>query len=216
MTRFIRAYLRGSTKEQDANRARSTLDKFANDREAVICNYYVENESGAHLNRPELLRLLADSLPNDILLIEDVDRLTRLKQEEWEQLKTTLKRKNILVVAVNVPTTWAHLSEASNDFDRRIFLAINDMFLDFLAAIARRDYERRRETQKQGIAKAKTLGLYRGRKPNKGRYDAINKLLANNHSWSEIQNLMGCSRGTISAAIKSKNENHESLTKLPR
>lgn len=202
MTSFIRAYLRSSTKEQDANRARSSLLQFVKERNKQICNFYVENESGAQLNRPELLRLLDDSQPNDILLIEDVDRLTRLKQLEWEQLKTTLKAKNILVVAVNVPTTWAHLGDASNDFDRRIFLAINDMFLDFLAAVARRDYERRRETQKQGIEKAKDKGLYRGKKPNLDRYAAILKLLESKNSWGQIQKVLNCSRSTISSAIK--------------
>ena len=206
MNRFIRAYLRGSTKEQDANRARSILDKFANDRQAVICNYYVENESGAQLHRPELFRLLADSQPRDILLIEDVDRLSRLTADEWEQLKAIIRKQDVRIVAVNVPTTWQHFSTDKNDFDTRIFSAINDMLIDMLAAIARRDYEQRRERQKQGIEKAKESGLYRGRKANQGRYDAINKLLANNHSWSEIQNLLSCSRGTISAAIKFNKE----------
>jgi DNA invertase Pin-like site-specific DNA recombinase len=90
------------------------------------------------------------------------------------------------------------------------------MLIDMLAAIARRDYEQRRERQKQGITKAKEGGLYRGRKPNHGRYDAINKLLANNHSWSEIQNLLGCSRGTISAAIKFKTEKLGKMKSLPQ
>lgn len=60
MAYFIRAYLRVSTNEQDAQRARGSLDRFAHEHGVVICNYYVENESGAHLKRPELFRLLAD------------------------------------------------------------------------------------------------------------------------------------------------------------
>lgn len=63
MTYFVRAYLRASTNEQDAQRARGTLDGFARDRGMVICNHYAENESGARLDRPELFRLLADSRP---------------------------------------------------------------------------------------------------------------------------------------------------------
>ena len=46
---FIRAYLRASSDEQDAQRARSTLDQFAHERGFSICNYYVENESGTRL-----------------------------------------------------------------------------------------------------------------------------------------------------------------------
>lgn len=38
-----------------------------------IVGTYVENESGAKLARPELFRLIADSKPGDVLLIEQVD-----------------------------------------------------------------------------------------------------------------------------------------------
>lgn len=76
-TNFVRAYLRASTKEQDAQRARGSIDAFAQERGLSICNYYAENESGARLDRPELFRLLSDCQSQDILLIEDVDRLSR-------------------------------------------------------------------------------------------------------------------------------------------
>lgn len=204
---FIRAYLRASTDEQDAQRARSILDTFVRERNAVICSYYVENESGARLNRPELFRLLNDSHPLDILLIEDVDRLSRLIGHEWEKLKALIKERQVRVVAVNVPTTWQHLSNTKSEFDSRIFSAINEMLLDMLAAIARRDYEQRRERQAQGIIKAKSLGKYNGRQINKARYDAINKLLESGCSWKEIQVTIGCSRSTISNAIKFKEKN---------
>lgn len=111
----------------------------------MICNYYAENESGAHLKRLELFRLLADSRPSDILLVEDIDRLSRLASSEWENLKGIIRKREVRVVAVNVPTTWQHLSPIQNEFDARMFGAINDMLLDMLAAIVRRDYEQRRE-----------------------------------------------------------------------
>ena len=101
----------------------------------VICNYYAENESGAHLKRPELFRLLADSRPSDILLVEDIDRLSRLASTEWENLKGIIRKREVRVVAVNVPTTWQHLSPIQNEFDARMFGAINDMLLERGVAI---------------------------------------------------------------------------------
>ncbi|EDH6028527.1 resolvase, partial [Salmonella enterica subsp. enterica serovar Agama] len=71
---FVRAYLRASTTEQDATRALDTINSFAIERGLSICNYYIENESGSKLERPELFRLLKDCQQNDILLVEDVDR----------------------------------------------------------------------------------------------------------------------------------------------
>ena len=107
MTPFIRAYLRASTHEQDATRAKNVLNTFASNQKLVICNYYIENESGAKLQRPELFRLLADCQSQDVLLVEDVDRLSRLTAEDWDALKTIIKSKNIRVVAVNVPAILA-------------------------------------------------------------------------------------------------------------
>ncbi|WP_236552949.1 recombinase family protein [Sphingomonas sp. 8AM] len=67
---FIRAYLRASTSEQDASRGREALDVFAAERGLRIAARYVENESGAKLDRPELFRLLADCESGDVLLVE--------------------------------------------------------------------------------------------------------------------------------------------------
>jgi DNA invertase Pin-like site-specific DNA recombinase len=39
---------------------------------------YIESERAERLARPELFRLMADSRPGDVLLIEQVDRLSRL------------------------------------------------------------------------------------------------------------------------------------------
>ena len=58
---FIRAYLRASTKEQDAKRAKSELIAFAKDHGHKVAAFYVENESGAILVRPKLMQLIEDA-----------------------------------------------------------------------------------------------------------------------------------------------------------
>ena len=202
MSVFIRAYLRASTDGQDAQRTRASLDQFVSERGLAVCTYYAENESGARLDRPMLFRLMDDSQPGDILLVEDVDRLSRLTAGDWEKLKSLMRERQVRMVAVNVPTTWQHLSPTAHDFDQRMFAATNDMLMDMLSAIARRDYERRRERQKQGIAKAKLEGKYGGRQIDEERYAAINRLLASGSSWSVVQRTIGCSRSTISNAAQ--------------
>ena len=47
---FVRAYLRASTDDQDANRARDQLKAFAAERGLSVAAWYVENESGAKLS----------------------------------------------------------------------------------------------------------------------------------------------------------------------
>lgn len=199
---FVRAYLRASTNEQDATRARTQLEEFVVERGLQIAAFYVENESGAKLARPELFRLLSDARSGDILLVEQVDRLSRLTSSDWERLKMMLATRHVRVVALDLPTSWMMADPKADDFTARMFDAINGMMLDMLAAVARKDYEDRRRRQAQGQAKAKAEGVYRGRKEDTARNAGIAAMLTARASWSQIQAATGCSRATIAKIAK--------------
>jgi DNA invertase Pin-like site-specific DNA recombinase len=199
---FIRAYLRASTEDQDASRARRDLEQFAKERGLDIAAYYVENESGAKLQRPELFRLLSDCGPGDVLLVEQVDRLSRLNTADWNKLKAEIAARHVRVVALDLPTSWNMASAKTDGFDSRMFDAINGMLLDMLAAIARKDYEDRRRRQAQGIEKAKSAQKYRGRTEDTKRNAAIVKMLEARQPWSSIIAATGCSRSTLSRLNK--------------
>ena len=196
-----RAYLRASTNEQDASRARDQIEGFATERGLAIVGTYVENESGAKLARPELFRLLKDSKPDDVLLVEQVDRLSRLTEADWLKLRDEIGAKQVRVVALDLPTSW-QLATQGDEFTRRMFAAINSMLLDMLAAVARKDYEDRRRRQAQGVAKAKAKGVYRGRPEDIDRNNGISGMLRSGMSWSAIQAAVGCSRATIAKIAK--------------
>lgn len=199
---FVRAYLRASTDEQDATRAKGALKAFAKDHGLKIAAYYVENESGASLQRPELFRLLADCEAGDVLLIEQVDRLSRLTAADWEKLKAEISAREVRVVALDLPTSWTMADARADQFTRRMFAAINAMLLDMLAAVARKDYEDRRRRQSEGIAKAKAEGAYKGRPEDAERNAAIAAMLAKGQSWNSIQAATKCSRSTIARIAK--------------
>lgn len=198
---FVRAYLRASTSEQDASRARDQLDRFAADRGLKIAARYIEHESGAKLARPELFRLLADCQPGDVLLVEQVDRLSRLSEADWRKLRTEIDAKQVRIVALDLPTSW-NLATPPDEFTGRMFAAVNAMMLDVLAAVARKDYEDRRRRQAQGTAKAKAAGRYTGRQEDMARNAGIATLLRAGATWQDIQDATGCSRGTIAKVRK--------------
>ncbi|MDW9781950.1 resolvase [Sinorhizobium meliloti] len=202
---FARLYLRASTDEQDASRARAALEAFANERGLQIVASYVENESGTKLDRPELFRLLKDARPGDVLLIEQVDRLSRLTAGDWQKLRNEIDARQVRIVALDLPTSWM-LTNSSDDFTGRMFAAINGMMLDMLAAIARKDYEDRRRRQFEGQAKAKADGRYKGRQENVKRNDGIASMLDKGMSWTQIQNATGASRATIAKIAKRRQE----------
>jgi len=201
----VRAYLRASTNEQDANRAKADLIKFADEHGLKIATFYAENESGAKLKRPELFRLLSECHPGDILLIEQVDRLSRLDGPDWLKLRTDIDTKQLRIVALDLPTSWT-FTNPSDEFTSRMFQAINSMMLDMLAAIARKDYEDRRRRQAQGIAKAKANGAYRGKQEDVKRNQAMAAMLAKGMSYSQVQVATGASRATVAKIAKRLHE----------
>lgn len=199
---FIRAYLRASTKEQDAARAKADLQRFVDERGLRIAASYVENESGASLNRPELFRLLSDCQPGDVLLVEQVDRLSRLNAADWENLKAEISSKRVRVVALDLPTSHQLIQPGADDFSARMLDAINGMMLDMLAAIARKDYEDRRRRQAQGIVKAKAAGAYKGRPEDTQRNAALMDMMRNGQTWASIVKATGVSTSTLARLAK--------------
>ena len=197
---LTRLYLRASTAEQDASRARAALEAFAEEHGLQVAGTYTENESGARLQRPELFRLLSDSRPGDILLVEQVDRLSRLTEADWRRLRTAIDTRQIKVIALDLPTSW--LAASGDEFTSRMFAAMNSMLLDVLAAVARKDYTDRRRRQAEGIKKARAEGRFRGRAEDTARNSAIAAMLAKGLSWSQIQDASGCARGTVARIAK--------------
>ena len=190
---FIRAYLRASTDQQDANRAREVLQAFVANHSHRIASYYVENVSGRKLKRPELMRLLDEAEEGDVLLVEAVDRLTRLTSDEWAQLRRLIEDKGLSVVSVDLPTSHKALFPAGDvdDTTAAIMQAVNTMLLDILATMACKDYEQRRERSAQGVAKAKALGKYKGGHAITVRNEGIKQLLRDGKTYTEIQQLVG-------------------------
>ena len=203
---FVRAYLRASTSEQDASRARDALEQFAANHGQRIACEYLENESGAKTDRPELLRLLKDAKKGDVLLVESIDRLSRLPAEDWQKLKTAIDSKGLRIVALDLPTSHQGIADTKGDeFTNRMLAAINSMLVDMMAAIARKDYEQRRERQAQGIKKAKEEGRYKGRPVDADLHKRVQELLAANLGVRATARHAGCSTTTV---LKIRDQNH--------
>ncbi|WP_338883540.1 recombinase family protein [Aeromonas hydrophila] len=201
MSNRIYGYLRASTDEQDASRAKEQLIEFAQSQGLQVAGWFVENESGASLKRPELFRLLDIAQQGDCLLVEQVDRISRLNGEDWESLKAIIKAKGVRIVALDLPTSH-QLMTTGDEFTSRMLDALNSMMLDMLAAIARKDYTDRRRRQAQGIAKAKAEGRYKGRPIDTALHEKIQLALSAGLSYSKIEDMYKCSRATISKVAK--------------
>lgn len=202
---LIHAYLRASTADQDANRAKQQLTDFAKEKGHRVAGYYPENESGASLQRPELFRLLDAAEPGDVLLVEQVDRLSRLTEGDWQKLRSIIKAKDVRVVALDLPTSHQFMSSAesaADAFTSRMLAAINDMLMDMLAAVARKDYDDRLRRQKQGITKAKEEKRYQGKSIDQDKHKRILACLAKEMSIRETAKATGTGTSTVIRAKK--------------
>ncbi|MCA7988920.1 recombinase family protein [Burkholderia vietnamiensis] len=210
----IRAYLRASTVDQNADRARETLMAFAAEHGVKRLTFYTENASGAKLRRAELDRLIDESEPGDVLLVEGIDRLSRLTQDDWETLKRRLRDTGLLIVAKYVPMTWDVLDASQKqrvDWSHdAIRAALRDLMIELAAAKAREDYEVRRERAAQGIAQRRArdaAGLtdskgYAGRKADADMHRRIVDLRQRGMSYSQIADTLKTTRPTIARALR--------------
>lgn len=195
---FIRSYLRASTHAQDASRAKQSLQDFAKSFGKAIACEYMENASGTSTERRELRRLLCDAQSGDILLVESIDRLSRLPANDWKKLRSEIDQKGLRVVALDLPTSHQAMRiDESDEFTNRMLDAVNSMMLDMMAAIARKDYEQRRERQRQGITNAKADGKYKGRPIDSDKHKRITELLIAGFSIRKTAKHAGASTYTV-------------------
>ena len=193
----VRIYVRASTKEQDAERALDDLVMFSKKYGDKYVPY-VENHTGTKLERPELTKLLNESNNGDILLVESVDRLSRLTQKDFDILKERIKQKGLRLIVADLPTT--HVT-ASDNMTGELMSVINSMLIDLLATMARLDNEKRKERIKQGLARSGYKPT--GKKANDEKHKRILELAAQgNMTKDEIANAMKVGVATVYRVLR--------------
>ena len=195
-----RIYLRASTKDQDAQRALQPLNYLNQSLKLGEIITYVENYSGTKLDRPELNKLLSDANHGDTLLVESVDRLSRLSQQNFQELKRRIQEKGLRLIVADLPTTH-QLIQINDSITRSILDLINNMLIDLLATMARLDNEKRIERIKQGLKRSGYKPS--GKAPNEAKHKRIKELLAaGNMTKGEIAKAVGCGVATVYRVAK--------------
>ena len=193
-----RIYVRASTKDQDAERALDDLREFAKSIKGDV-NEYIENESGTKLDRPVLNKLLDDSENGDTLLVESVDRLSRLSQSDFDVLKGRIKEKGLKLVVADLPTTHMLISSADT-ITGSILNLVNNMLIDLLATMARLDNDKRRERIKQGLERSGYKST--GKKADTAKHARIKELNAKGLTKEEIAKAVNCGVATVYRVLK--------------
>ena len=142
----IYGYARVSSFDQDLSIQQAVL-------KAAGCEVVrAEKTSGVHLDgRTELQALLDFLHAGDTLVVTRIDRLAR-SLKDLQEIVHELKAKGVALKATEQPIDTS--------------TAAGKAFLDMLGVFAEFETNLRRERQLEGIAAAKTRGIYTGRKPS--------------------------------------------------
>lgn len=77
-----------------------------------------------------------DSHRNDILLVKQTDRLTRLSSRDWMALKKQIEQHELRIVSLDVPTSWQALSDKdpllTDPITRIVITTINNMLINLM------------------------------------------------------------------------------------
>ncbi|HCG6545445.1 TPA: recombinase family protein [Vibrio parahaemolyticus] len=208
--KVARIYLRVSTEQQDLTRQERLIS------EAKAAGYYIagvyrEKASGARADRPEILRMIADLQPGEIVIAEKLDRISRLPLAEAEQLIKAIKDKGAKLSVPGI-VDLSDLVDDAAGVTRIVLESVQNMLLKVALQSARDDYEDRRERQRQGIEEAKKAGRFTGRKADIKRHDLIVALRISGESISDTANKANCSVATVKRVWRDYNLSQKKIS----
>ena len=195
MMNVARLYLRVSTDEQDLTR-QDEIETRARAAGYYIAGIYREKASGARADRPELLRMISDLQPNEVVIAEKIDRISRLPLAEAEQLVASIRAKGARLAIPDL-VDLSDLAAASDGVAKIVLESVQELLLKIALQMARDDYETRRERQRQGVQLAKSAGKYAGRKADEVTHQRIISLRQANQTIKRTAKLAECSESQV-------------------
>ncbi|MBX4972625.1 recombinase family protein [Rhizobium lentis] len=184
MTAVMIGYARTSTTDQKAG-----LEAQLRDLETAGCTkIFKEQLSSVATERPELERALDFVREGDVMVVTKLDRLAR-SVADLIAITEKLRRKGVelRILALNLDTSTP----------------TGKLMLNLLGSIAEFERELMLERQREGIAKAKAEGKYKGRAPTaRSKAEKVLSLKAEGMTPLQIQSTLGISRASYFRIVK--------------
>lgn len=141
---MIYAYIRVSSKDQNLQRQINAVKEYR--PELLEKNIYKDKQSGKDFEREEYSKLKLNIQAGDELIIKELDRLGRNKEEIKKEL-SWFKENKVIVRILNVPTTLIDYQGQEWIFDM-----VNNILIEVMGAIAQEEREKILMRQKEGLA----------------------------------------------------------------
>lgn len=151
-------YHRTSTREQHLDRGITEINAYCSANNLELEKIFTDQQTGKNFNRPRYTIMKEDVLRDgDELIITEVDRLGRNKQETLKELQY-YRDNGIRVKILELPTTLMDLSAMDNAMARMIMETINNMLIELYATMAQAEIEKKEKRQQEGIKAKKERG----------------------------------------------------------
>jgi DNA invertase Pin-like site-specific DNA recombinase len=178
---MIIGYARTSTADQEAGLAAQERDL-----KAIGADKIFAEQVSSVAERAELEAAIEYARKGDTLVVTKLDRLAR----SMSNLMNIQERLKVKGVALKILDLGLDTSSASGE-----------LILNVLGSIAQFERKIMLERQREGIAKAKSEGRYKGRPVTVDR-DAILRLHSTGLKVEQIQKTLGVSRATVYRALE--------------
>lgn len=180
-------YARTSTLEQEAG-----LEAQIRDLRALGCEKLFQEQASSVGPRKELDAALGIVRAGDTLVVTKLDRLAR----SVTHLGAILADLEAKGVALRIENLGVDTSTTTGK-----------LVLTVLGGVAQFEREMMLERQREGIAKAKAEGAYKGRKPTaRAKADEIKALAAEGLSMGAIATRLGIGKGSVHRALAAQKE----------
>jgi DNA invertase Pin-like site-specific DNA recombinase len=179
-------YARTSTVEQEAG-----LEAQRRDLAAAGCERVFAERISSVAERAELAKAVQFVRDGDMLVVTKVDRLARDTIALWS-IVHDLEGKGVGLRVLNLGGDTVDTKSATGKLVLTIF-----------AGFAQFEREMRLERQREGIAKAKAEGRYKGRKPTaRAKSAEVFRLHQEGRTPTEIARAVGVGRGSVYRIIQ--------------
>ena len=151
-------YHRTSTREQHLDRGIKEITTYCEQNQLELEKIYTDQQTGKNFIRPRYQVLKEDVLRDgDELIITEVDRLGRNKQETLKELQY-YRENNIRVKILELPTTLMDISKLDNSMAQMLMETVNNVLIELYAAMAQAEIEKKEKRQREGIDAKKARG----------------------------------------------------------
>lgn len=179
-------YARTSTLEQEAG-----LDAQVRDLRALGCEKVFQEQVSSVAHRPMLEAAIEFVREGDTLVVTKLDRLAR-SVTHMGTIVSTLEGKGVALRILGLG--------GGESIDTGT--ATGKLMLNVLTGVAQFEREMMLERQREGIAKAKGEGRYKGRKPTaRAKTDEIKALADQGMSMNAIAAKLGIGKGSVHRAL---------------